>query len=539
MTKLAITLAQLNFHLGNIDYNYKKHVNAIEEAFQLGSDLIIFPELSLTGYPPEDLLLRSEFIEKASHYLNKLAKSTKDIYCIVGHPHLEDGKLYNAASILHNGKIVCTYAKLLLPNYGVFDEKRYFNAKDQAQVVTINGINLGLIICEDAWDEGPIESSVKAGAEVIISPNASPFTVDKHEIRCATMAKRAEHNNVPIIYTNHICGQDDLIFDGGSMVISQHGELSHFAGFFDECLSTFTMEKSNNGIHIQGNTPDSLPEANSRAYDAICLGLRDYIHKNNIPGAIVGLSGGIDSALTATMAVDAIGNENVKGVYMPSRHSADISEEDAYQLAKNLGIACSTISIEPTYRAFTESLSNEFKDKQPDITEENIQARCRGTLLMALSNASGSIVLSTGNRSELAVGYCTLYGDMAGGYALLKDTPKTLVYALSNYRNTISEVIPERTIVRAPSAELAEDQTDQDTLPDYAILDDILELYLNQSLSAAQIIKQGFNANTVHDVIKLVKRSEYKRKQAAIGPRINKKSFIRDWRYPNTNGFTE
>lgn len=528
-------LAQLNLKVGDIEGNLEKHLHAtIKAKDDLSADVIVFPELSLIGYPAEDLLLRKSFINDAEQALQKLVASVQGVYCIVGHPLSDSIHLYNACSIIYNGKILGTYKKQYLPNNGVFDEARYFAPGNTSCILPIHDIPIGFIICEDLWRLGPTRANAEAGAKLMIVPNASPFEIHKHEERVSVLSKRAKHDHLPILYVNHIGGQDELIFDGGSMAIDNEGQLCQWAGFFNECLfpidiDTQTLKMSTDQIN--------LPSIEEKIYQGLVLSLRDYIRKNNFPGALVGVSGGIDSALTLAIAVDALGKENVHAVIMPSRFTEDISLKDAKSVIQNLGVTSETISIEPSYTSFLASLHSSFASKKPDITEENIQARCRAIILMALSNKHGHLVLTTGNRSELAVGYCTLYGDMAGGFAVLKDIPKTLVYKLAAYRNQLQSVIPERTITRAPTAELAPHQKDEDTLPPYPILDDILDRYLNQGLSKDEIIAEGFNAEVVNKVINLIYKSEYKRKQSAIGPRINHKSFGKDWRYPITNGF--
>ena len=542
---LRIVIAQLNLHVGDIQKNLRKHIEAAEMARdKLQADLIIFPELSLTGYPPEDLLLRKAFVNACHDALHEFANKVHGIHCLVGHPQASthhlfgEHHLYNSCSFIYNGKIVGTYSKLHLPNYGVFDERRYFDAKDEPYVVNIKGLPIGIVICEDIWAPGPLEKTIAAGARLVVVPNASPFTADKHEQRLATLKKQTLQNQVPLIYVNNVGGQDELVFDGGSMVVHANGEMSHFCGFFNEALLSVDVD-----IHEQ--IPAIQPEKETlkvmdedeRIYQALVAGTRDYIEKNNFPGVLIGLSGGIDSALTCAIAVDALGAARVHGVRMPSRHTVDISNDDAQQLADNLGIKLITAPIEPAYQSFMETLAAELKNKKTDITEENIQSRCRCIILMALSNASGNLVLTTGNRSEVAVGYCTLYGDMSGGYAVLKNVPKTLVYQLANYRNKIHPVIPERTIHRAPSAELAPNQADQDTLPPYDVLDKILYCYLNLGQGIAEITAQGFDELLVTRIINMIHRNEYKRKQYAVGPQIQHTSFIKDWRYPITNGF--
>jgi NAD+ synthase (glutamine-hydrolysing) len=479
MTKnLRIVMAQLNFLVGDIQGNLLKHIQAaIKARDTFKADVIVFPELSLSGYPPEDL-----------------------------------------------------------PNYGVFDEKRYFAAGDSPSVVNIRDIEVGVIICEDLWYATPTQQAATKGARIILSPNASPFEIDKDLQRQRILAKRAKADNIPIVYVNQVGGQDDLIFDGGSMVVDAEGNVCQRANFFVEELVPVDIEITATEAKVKATTI-TLPSEEEIIYQALVLSLRDYVRKNNFPGVLLGVSGGIDSALVLAIAVDAVGKDHVSAVCMPSRYTADISMEDADRLINNLGVKHETISIEPVFKSFLSILAPVFGKMKPDITEENLQSRCRGMILMAMSNKSGRMVLSTGNRSEMAVGYTTLYGDMAGGYAVLKDVPKTLVYRLADYRNKVSPVIPQRIIDRPPTAELAPDQTDQDTLPPYDVLDEILLLYLNLEQSVEQIVAQGFARDMVEKVVKMVKRNEYKRRQSPLGGRINHTAFGRDRRYPVTSGF--
>jgi NAD+ synthase (glutamine-hydrolysing) len=535
--KLRIVLAQLNLLVGDIAGNLQKHIQAAVTARdEMSADIIVFPELGLTGYPPEDLLLRKGFIDDANVALQQFIAEVKGIYSVISHPYRTPQGLFNACSLINNGSIAGRYAKHHLPNYGVFDECRYFIPCNEPCVVPINGIPTGLVICEDLWQPGPTQQAAAQGARIILSPNASPFEVDKQVKRMAVLSKRANDNHVAIVYVNNVGGQDELVFDGGSMVINEAGKLCQFAGFFNETLMPVDMDITPAQIHIE-STPIILPSDEEKIYQALVLGVRDYSEKNHFPGVIVGVSGGIDSALTLTIAVDALGKDRVHAVMMPSRYTAEISNEDAINLVRNLGVKSETISIEPIYKRFLESLAASLAEKKPDITEENIQARCRAVILMALSNKYGNLVLTTGNRSEIAVGYCTLYGDMAGGFAVLKDVPKTLVYQLATYRNQRHPVIPKRTIDRPPTAELAPDQKDEDSLPPYSVLDKILECYLNQSQSIDEIVAVGFERAIVTKVVNLIHKNEYKRRQAAIGPRINHSSFGKDWRYPMTNGY--
>ncbi len=535
--KLRIIIAQLNLTVGDIQGNLAKLIHAAKTARDtLSADVIVFPELSLTGYPPEDLLFRKSFIEESNAALETFKSEVDGIYCVVGHPHATSQGLYNSCSVIYNKTIIGRYAKQHLPNYGVFDECRYFIPGNTPCIVPINGIPVGIVICEDIWFAGPAEQAANQGARVILAPNASPFEIDKHEQRHLTLAKRAKANNIPIIYANCVGGQDELIFDGGSMAIDQAGKICEHAGFCHETLLPVDIDISSTNT-IVSESAFTLPSALHRIYDALVLSVRDYIEKNNFPGVLIGVSGGIDSALTLAIAVDALGKDRVQAVMMPSRYTSEISMEDGLQLIKNLNVSNDIISIEPAFTSFLESLNPVFNNKKLGITEENIQSRCRGVIIMAISNQTGKLVLTTGNRSEMAVGYATLYGDMAGGFAVLKDIPKTLVYQLSRFRNSINPVIPERTITRAPTAELAPDQKDEDSLPAYDILDKILDLYLNQEQSPQNIIDHGFDQDVVLKVVSLIHRSEYKRRQSAIGARINHKAFGSDRRYPMTSGF--
>lgn len=536
-SKLKIVLAQLNLKVGDIAGNLKKHKEAaIKARDELSADVIVFPELSLTGYPAEDLLLRKHFIQESNHALQEFTKEIKNIYCLIGHPQESKHGLHNACSLIFNGEVIATYAKQLLPNYGVFDEARYFISSNKPCFVNIKDIPVGIIICEDVWQSGPAQQAVKAGARLLLIPNASPFETDKHDRRVATLSRCAKETHTPLVYVNNVGGQDELVFDGGSMVVDAQGEVCQLAGFFNETLFPVEMNVSDNTVEVPASAIQ-LPNYEEKIYSALVLGVRDYVEKNHIKDVIIGVSGGIDSALTVAIAADAIGKERVHAVYMPSRYSADISLEDAQALADAFNIKLDIIPIEPTYKSFLETLAPSFTGKKTDVTEENIQARCRAVILMALSNKFNYLVLTTGNRSELATGYCTLYGDMAGGFAVLKDIPKTVVYQLANYRNTISPVIPERTITRAPTAELAPNQKDEDSLPPYSLLDQILYLYMNEEKSIEEIVALGFDRDIVTKVANLIRRNEYKRRQGAIGPRINHKAFGKDWRYPITNGY--
>lgn len=535
--KLRIVLAQSEFPVGDIEKNLEKHIRLATHAREkLHADVIVFPELSLTGYPPEDLLYRRDFLEAAERALQTCRHAIHDIFCIIGHPQPTPRGLHNACSIFLNGEILGCYAKQRLPNEGVFDERRYFIPGTQPCVVPIRGIPTGIVICEDLWHQGPAIQAAEHGARLLLSPNASPFEVEKHERRQKVLSARARTTSLPILYTNLTGSQDECVYDGGSLAIDGSGNVCQCAGFFQENLLTVDLEVSKTSITMETKpfTPPAIPE---RIYAALVIGTRDYIRRNKLPGAMVGVSGGIDSALTLAVAVDALGPENVHAVILPSRYTSELSMEEALAVTKNLGVSHEIISIEPLVETTLSTLSQQIKDTRPNVVVQNIQARCRALILMSLSNQNGKIVLTTGNRSELAVGYTTLYGDMAGGFAVLKDIPKTLVYQLARYRNQQSAVIPERTLTRPPTAELAPGQKDSDSLPVYEVLDPILDRYINLEESAEAIIAAGFDAETVNHVIRMVHQSEYKRRQAAPGVRINHRAFGRDRRYPLTSGW--
>ena len=535
-TPLIVTLAQSNYLLGDIDGNCKKILADAKVAFEKGSHLLVTPELSITGYPPEDLLFREAFIQSVDQHLLALChdlKQFKDLHVIVGHPAFEGKHLQNCASVLCNGSIIARYAKQFLPNSEVFDEVRYFSQGNKSCVFDVQGTKVGIIICEDVWHSGPSQQAKRDGAELLIIPNASPFHMEKTQLIQEIVRKQVADIQIPVIYVNLVGGQDELVFDGASFAMNTNGEIVEQAGQFTEELRFVHFK---NKQLVMGSITPSAPNE-KQIYDALVLGVKDYLGKNGFPGAIIGLSGGVDSALVLAIAVDALGSEKVRAVMMPSKYTADISWIDARDMANRLGVKYDEIPISPMFDAFEQSLAPEFEGLSPDATEENIQARIRGTLLMALSNKSGRIVLTTGNKSEMAVGYCTLYGDMAGGFAVIKDVVKTLVYRLCEYRNSISPVIPERIITRAPSAELRPDQKDQDSLPPYEILDAILERYMENDVPIENLINSGFAKDDVEKVTRLIKINEYKRRQSPIGVRITRRAFGRDWRYPITSKF--
>lgn len=524
-------MAQTNPTVGDLTANRAQIIEIIKKK-QADHDLIIFPELALTGYPPEDLLFRKEFHQAVSENLKQIQAVTNDCYVLIGHPSVDQKNCYNSLSILHDGKIITQYQKQNLPNYEVFDETRYFTPGPKNPcLLNIKNYSIGICICEDAWRLGPVEDLITNGASIIVSINASPFDISKYQKRETLLKSHAQHG-VAVIYVNQIGGQDELLFDGQSLAMDHQGTICARAPAFKEDLCTIEIE----GKKLSGPTAPLLSKE-QLLYEALVCGTKDYVNKNHFPGVLLGLSGGIDSALTLAVAVDALGAERVHAVLMPSRYTADISYEDAIKELEILGVSHSLLSIEPAFNTLMTTLEPVFSGLPMDTTEENIQARIRGLLLMAMSNKSGNMVLTTSNKSESAVGYATLYGDMCGGFGILKDVLKTEVYALARYRNSLAEVIPERVITRAPSAELRENQTDQDSLPEYEVLDAIIVAYMEKNLSPAEIIQQGFKAEDVTRVIQLIKRNEYKRRQAAPGIKISPMAFGKDWRYPITNGF--
>ncbi|CNL04785.1 NAD+ synthase [Yersinia proxima] len=531
---LSIALAQLNWLVGDIEGNTERMLQTLNEQQKAGADLVMFSELALSGYPPEDLLYRDDFYQRCEAQLDRLQAATQQTAVLVGHPWREEGNLYNALSLFADGKLLGRYFKQQLPNYGVFDEKRYFSAGHDTCVVELKGYRLGLLICEDLWFDGPVDAVKAAGAEIVLSINASPYNREKPYIRKTLMAAHCQRTGLPLVYLNQIGGQDELIFDGCSKVFDAAGNMTHRLAAFAEQT---TLLQFNECEVVPMMAPAAELPPLAQVYEALVLAVRDYVTKNGFNGAVLGLSGGIDSALTLAIAVDALGKDKVQALMMPFRYTADISIADAKEEAEILGIEFDVLSIEPMFDAFMGQLSPMFAGTARDTTEENLQARCRGVVLMALSNKRRSIVLTTGNKSEMAVGYATLYGDMAGGFDVLKDVPKTLVFKLSEYRNTVSYVIPQRVITRPPSAELAPDQKDEDSLPPYDILDAILEGYVEQDKSVADLVADGFDEAIVRKVIRLVDINEYKRRQSAVGPRITARNFGKDRRYPITSGF--
>lgn len=531
---MKILVAQFNPHVGDLDTNASRIIQTIKDGQNQGAELIVFPELALCGYPPEDLLLRPSMMIRIDRVLKDIARAVTSTVVILGFPWEEEEFRFNAAGVIENGELVNLYRKRELPNYRVFDERRYFSPGDSSCVVSVGGSQIGITICEDLWHEEPISEAVKEGAELIVNINASPFHVHKHKQRVDVLVDQARKHCVPILYTNMVGGQDELVFDGDSMLVDATGEIRYQASWFSESSDLLEVHATSGLVEAPiAAVPDSL----EATYNALVLGVRDYVEKNGFSKVVLGLSGGIDSALTLAIAVDALGADRVRAIMMPFHYTSDLSRDLASQQAETMGVHYRSIGIEAIFERFTESLAEEFAAFEPDVTEQNMQARIRGVILMAISNKEGSLVLTTGNKSEVAVGYSTLYGDMAGGFDVLKDVLKTRVYELANWRNQITAVIPEEVITRAPSAELAPGQVDQDSLPDYGELDSILENYIELDMSAASIVAKGFAEETVQRVVKLVDRNEYKRRQAPIGPRISQRAFGRDRRYPITNAW--
>jgi NAD+ synthase/NAD+ synthase (glutamine-hydrolysing) len=535
MSSLKIAVAQINCTVGDISENAIRIAAAAREARTAGADLLVTPELALCGYPPEDLLLRPDFYRACSRELAALAQQVRGIVVVVGHPEEQGERRFNAASVLRDGAVAATYRKHRLPNYEVFDEARYFAAGSRPCVVEVQGVRVGINICADVWEEGAADAARREGAELLLALNASPYHIDKQARRYEVLRSRIEDTGVPVVYTNMVGGQDELVFDGASFALDRRGGLAYQARSFVEAVDLLSYERGD----LAGASIAQAPSREAEIYAALTLGVRDYIGKNGFPGALIGLSGGIDSALTLCIAVDALGADRVRAVMMPSPYTSHISLEDSRELARNLGVRYDEIAIAPAMETFQGMLAAQFAGRPADTTEENLQARIRGMILMALSNKYGSIVLTTGNKSEMAVGYATLYGDMAGGFAVIKDLLKTGVYRLARYRNQRAPVIPERILTRAPSAELKPNQTDQDTLPPYEVLDAIIEAYMERDESPREIVARGFRPEDVRRVVGMLKRSEYKRRQAPLGIRVTRRGFGKDWRYPITSKYAD
>jgi NAD+ synthase (glutamine-hydrolysing) len=551
-SSVKVALAQINATVGDLPGNAARIIDSARRAYEQGARLVLTPELGLCGYPPEDLLLRPAFMQACAESLAQCAKALADLpglFVVVGHPHqfgdrgdvrsnsVSVPRRYNAASVLSGGQVVATYCKRELPNYQVFDERRYFaSGRDDGQpavVIDVQGLKFGLVICEDAWFDEPGQTAKSAGAQVLCVINASPFHLGKLVEREERMAATARSLEMPLLYAHLAGAQDEVVFDGSSFALDAKGAVTARAPMFDEALTIIEVDSES----ARGEVAD-MASIEAQAWSALVVGVRDYVNKNGFPGVIIGLSGGIDSALVLAIAVDALGADRVRTVMMPSPYTADISWIDARDMAERLGVRYDEISIVPMFEDFKRSLAGEFAGLPEDATEENIQARIRGILLMALSNKFGSIVLTTGNKSEMATGYCTLYGDMAGGFAVIKDVAKTLVYRLAAWKNAQGrEVIPERIITRPPSAELRPDQKDQDSLPPYEVLDGILQRYMEEDQGIEEIIAAGFPKADVERVTRLIKINEYKRRQSPVGIRITHRAFGRDWRYPITSKF--
>ena len=537
--KVSVALAQLDLVVGDVSGNTELIIRYAQRARdELGADLVVFPELSVSGYPPEDLLFHSGLQRRVDTALEEIRQKVLDIALLIGFPEYTDGEIFNSCAVLKNGKILAHYRKHFLPNYGVFDEVRYFTPGKDAAVFTLNGIRLGLNICEDVWQPGAAQAARAAGAEAILVINGSPYELHSQDKREGAVRQRIQEVGVPVVYLNMVGGQDELVFDGGSFMMDAGGTVGFRAKAFEEGLHLVELVADASGVVPVASSIEPLPETEETVYNALVRGTRDYVGKHGFPGVVLGLSGGIDSALILAVACDALGSENVRALMMPFRYTSNMSQEDAAKQAEILGIQYDVVPIEPMYEATNELLADVFGETQPDVTEENIQARCRGLLLMAVSNKTGCMLLTTGNKSEMAVGYATLYGDMAGGFAPIKDCSKTLVYRLARYRNSLGEVIPERVISRPPSAELRPNQKDSDSLPDYDIMDPILEAFIEEDLSVNEIVERGYDRDVVIRILELVKRNEYKRRQAPPGIRISSRAFGRDWRYPITSRYT-
>ena len=542
---LTLALAQINCIVGDLKGNADKIAEYAGKAREMGAEIVCFPEMALTGYPPEDLLFKPRFVADNIRALKKLAEAIGEITAVVGFVDRDGGKLYNAAAVIHNGDIEGIYRKMFLPNYGVFDEKRYFQKGSEAFTFNLkpadaqaDTLTVGVNICEDIWHkEGPTKQQALQGARLIININASPFHMGKTKEREDVIRQQAISNRIFVAYTNLVGGQDELVFDGQSMVVDTRGNIIGKARAFQEDLLLVDLPLASTAQPVKPERESASLEPHAEVYEALVLGLGDYVVKNGFEKVVLGLSGGIDSALVATLATDALGKDNVIGVFMPSRYSSIESEVDAKLLAENLGIKLLNISIESIYKMYLLALEGHFTGVNRDTTEENLQARIRGTLLMALSNKFGWLLLATGNKSEMSTGYATLYGDMAGGLAVIKDVPKTLVYRLANYRNSQNEVIPERIISKEPTAELRPNQKDKDTLPPYETLDPILKAYIEQDEDLDKIVSAGFEKDTASKILNMVDRSEHKRRQSPPGIKITPRAFGRDRRMPITNKF--
>lgn len=540
--QLTVVMAQINPVVGDIDGNVDLVIDSARRAkTEQQADIVVFPEMTLTGYPPEDLLFRDALYDQVKKALLNICEQVQDVVLVLGYPMMDElGERFNMAAWIENGQIQASYIKQNLPNYSVFDEKRYFSASEQPCVVEYKGVRFGLLICEDIWKPSPASQSVKAGADILLSLNASPFSQEKHQDRIQVVNRRVSEVKRPIIYVNQVGGQDELVFDGGSFATCAEGDVQVQGGEFKSELIPVQVLKQADSVVIAPGERQPLYQDEARIYEALVTGVKDYVEKNGFGGVVLGLSGGIDSALTLAVAVDALGADKVEAVMMPFRYTADISIEDAEKEANTLGVKYHSIPIESVYAACESALTDRFQGYEEDVTEENMQARIRGMLLMSISNKAHKLVLATSNKSEVAVGYSTLYGDMVGGFSPLKDVPKTWVYRLATYRNRDGEIIPERVITRAPSAELRPDQKDQDSLPDYEVLDNVIQAFVEEDKSPEQIVKAfGYDESEVKRVVGMITRNEYKRRQAAPGVKISPRAFGRDRRYPITSRYSE
>lgn len=532
-SSLRIAALQMNARVGALEANVAQITAALAEAKAAGADVLLTPELALCGYPPEDLLLRQDFLLACEQALAQVQAATEGITLVIGHPQRDGGELFNAASVLRDGQLVARYYKQRLPNYQVFDESRYFVAGTQPCVFTLKGVKLGVSICADIWDTGAAERAHQAGAEALLVLNASPYHQGKQAERYATLRSRIRTTGMAVVYANLIGGQDELVFDGASFALNADGGLAWQADWFTPALQVLDYQAGQwlGGVQVEA------PCVEEQVYRALVMGVRDYVGKNGFPSALIGLSGGIDSALTLCIAVDALGADKVRAVMMASPYTAQMSLDDSRALVKNLGVRYDEIPIEPAMTTFESMLSEQFAGLPADTTEENLQSRIRGVMLMAISNKTGAIVLTTGNKSEMATGYATLYGDMAGGFAVIKDVYKTLVYRISRWINREQEIIPDNIITRPPSAELKPDQCDQDSLPEYEVLDAIIQGYMERNASVAELVAEGLPEQEIRRTIGMIKRNEYKRRQAPPGVRVTVRAYGKDWRYPITSGY--
>ncbi len=534
---LRLLLAQYDLFVGDVDGNAQRVLEAAEAGAKAGVSLVLLPELALAGYPPEDLLFHSGFRRNVQSAVERLCRDAPPVDLVFGYPEYHGREIFNSAALVRGGRVYANHRKQALPNYKVFDEKRYFSPGQTPTLVDVQGERVALLVCEDIWETGPARAAQADGAEALIVINASPFQLNKQRERESVARQRVTDVGLPLVYLNLVGGQDELVFDGNSFVMAADGTVTQRLPAWREATAVVELERAGGRLRPRpGPIAAELSEEQS-VYEALVLGVRDYVDRHRFPGVVIGLSGGVDSALTLAIAVDALGPARVHAVMMPSRYTAQMSRDDAAGQARALGVKYSEISIEGMFAATLAALKDEFAGRAPDTTEENIQARCRGVLLMGISNKTGAMLLTTGNKSEMAVGYATLYGDMAGGFAPIKDCSKLMVYRLARYRNALGAVIPARVIERAPSAELRPDQKDTDSLPPYEIMDPILEAFIESDLSVDEIVARGFDRATVGRVLEMVKRNEYKRRQAPPGIRISGRAFGRDWRYPITSGY--